>query len=294
MLAHPNPPEYVNCGKCHGCKREKARQWTIRMRHEALDYDDDQVEAITLTYADSHLPEASSLRYEDVQRWLEKMRYRFGPFRYFLCGEYGETRTKRPHYHVITYGLRVPDRYPWLRASRSVQCRSDTLEATWDKGFILCDETGADRHAIAYAAGYVNKKVYGEDFTAEYDMWVDERTGEILQEPRVPPFTRMSLRPGIGGNYIARHWREVYATDTVALDGREYKPPFYYDKWMATDHDSKCGSYCPDHMAVWHDITRKRWEEREGITHDSAKRRRQKGEAVKLRKAQFEQRKFDA
>lgn len=294
MLSHPDPPEYVNCGRCHGCRREHARQWTIRLRHEAQLHPDDHVEAITLTYADKHLPEGKSLRYEDVQDWLRAMRYRFGPFRYYLCGEYGEAGTKRPHYHVITFGLRIPDRYEWLHTDSSVQCRSDTLERTWQKGFILCDRDGASGHAMGYAAGYVNKKIYGEAFSAEYDMWIDEDTGEILKDPRVPPFTKMSLRPGIGFDWIRKYWRETYATDSIALDGKEYRPPFYYDKWMATDHDSKCGNFCADHMALWHDVQRKRWAERDDKPIEHIKRLRQKGKAVALQKARFEQRKFDA
>ena len=63
---------------------------------------------------------------------------------------------------------------------------------------------------------------------------------------------------------------------------------------MATDHDSKCGNYCPDHMVLWYDVQTNRFETRDQITPETAKRRRQKGEAVKLRKARYEQRKFDA
>jgi len=281
-------PEYVNCGKCHGCKRAKARNWTIRLRHEASLYD--WSEAITVTYADPHLPEGRSLDHGDIQRWLYSMRYHFGPFRYFMCGEYGD-KNKRPHYHVVAFGLHIPERSHWMRAKHSIQCRSDHLERTWDKGHILFDEKGATEHAIKYVAGYVQKKLYGPDWSDEYDMWVHPHTGEITQEARLAPYTRMSLRPGIGHPWLQKHWRETYRDDTIVLDGREFRPPFGYDRWMATDHNGKCGSHCPDHMSEWTRVRHERYEkEQRSMT---AKERSNLSAAHAAKNDPYEQRPFE-
>ena len=59
---------------------------------------------------------------------------------------------------------------------------------------------------------------------------VDEETGELVN--LTPEFSRMSLRPAIGKRWIEKYWREVYPLDRVVVDGREFKPPRYYDKWL--------------------------------------------------------------
>ena len=62
---------------------------------------------VTLTYADDQLPDGNSLCPEDVTKFLKRLRKRIDPvkIRYFLCGEYGEGSTSRPHYHLILFGL---------------------------------------------------------------------------------------------------------------------------------------------------------------------------------------------
>ena len=44
----------VACGKCAGCKADRARVWAIRCYHEASQYDVSSF--LTLTYDDAHLP----------------------------------------------------------------------------------------------------------------------------------------------------------------------------------------------------------------------------------------------
>jgi len=40
------------------------------------------------------------------------------------------------------------------------------------------------------------------------------------------------LKPGLGRGWIERHYREVYARDSVIIDGVETRPPRFYDLWL--------------------------------------------------------------
>lgn len=253
-------------------------------------------EAVSLTYADPNLPKAGSLDYTDVTLWLKRFRKKLGhPFRYFICGEYGETNTKRPHYHAILFGVHLPDREPWLRTpTGGLQSRAPILEATWDLGHILCDHEGATVDAIKYVAGYVTKKLRAGHLDDEYAARVVPSTGEIVREERTPPFQRMSLKPGIGHNWLSQYWRETYATDSIAIDGKSIRPPFAYDAWLATDHDGRCGNHCPDHMATWTETKNRRAKERDEKPPIDLNARQQKNRSIaaNARHSPFEERPF--
>ena len=48
-----------------------------------------------------------------------------------------------------------------------------------------------------------------------------------------PEYITMSNRPGIGRAWIEKYWTDVYPSDTCILDGKQFKPPSYYDKFIA-------------------------------------------------------------
>ena len=56
-------------------------------------------------------------------------------------------------------------------------------------------------------------------------------TGEIKE--RVPEFNRMSLKPGIGADWLKRFSADVYPHDYVVVNGRQTRPPKFYDKKFA-------------------------------------------------------------
>lgn len=152
---------------------------------------------VTLTYSDDNLPKDGSLNPRHVQLWLKKLRKEAEParIRFFLVGEYGD-RTQRPHYHAALFGYPTCDR--GRTNHRKVDCcpPCNRIRSTWEHGGI--DVGSLTAESASYIAGYVTKKM-----TNERDPHVKAFLGD-----RHPEFTRMSLRPGIGADFM----HEVAAT----------------------------------------------------------------------------------
>jgi len=52
----------------------------------------------------------------------------------------------------------------------------------------------------------------------------------------MPEYNKMSLKPGIGANWLKRYQTDVYPHDYVIINGKKVKPPKYYDKMYKTDN----------------------------------------------------------
>lgn len=208
----------LTCGQCRGCRAALARSWSMRIMHEASLYDANVF--ATLTYDDESLPPGGSLRKRDLQLFLKRLRREIEParVRYFAVGEYG-TRFDRPHYHALLFGFVPSDaRRVSVRQGHPV-FSSVLLDRCWGHGLT---EFGSVTPASArYVAGYVQKRITGS--------WSKARYGE-----REPEFGVMSRRPGIGAAWIDKYREEVYAADSVVVNGREVKPPRYYDQRVAS------------------------------------------------------------
>lgn len=186
-----SPTILVDCGKCLACRVNKAREWTIRLTHEA-NFSQTQPIFITLTYDEEHLP-TLGVRKEDVQDFISDLRKVCGSgIRYFIGSEYGEAEasTHRPHYHGLLFN--VPTwiwQSPCAGASRVIQIRgkansisygSTALNDIWKRGFVVVGAFHPRR------AGYL----------AHY--YVDKA---CAPEGMSPNFSLMSTRPGIGSQY---------------------------------------------------------------------------------------------
>jgi hypothetical protein len=181
---------------------------------------------ITLTYADAYLPENGSLRKEDFQNFMKNVRREFPKdvIRYFHCGEYGEDKG-RPHYHALMFGLDFFDKYEIEKSkSGSRQWMSPTLDRLWKKGRSVIGEVNFE--SAAYVARYVMKKVLGTSVDA-LELYM-EKYGMVKK----PEYTTMSRRPGIGGNWIKKWYKDTYPDDTVIIRGKEVKPPRFYDEYL--------------------------------------------------------------
>lgn len=103
----------VPCGKCSECAKKKATSWGVRAYREFLFAPANSVRFVTITYDDEHIPFTSAghqtLSSFDCKRFLKS--FRQSMFRKYSCiirfmcsGEYG-SRTFRPHYHFLFYGI---------------------------------------------------------------------------------------------------------------------------------------------------------------------------------------------
>lgn len=232
----------VPCNRCIGCRLERARQWAVRIMHEAKMHDENSF--ITLTYDDDHLPANRSVVVEDCQLFLKRLRARVHPkrIRFFLCAEYGEICVKcgqgrkkcscvpsgpfeigRPHYHAIIFGLDFPDKVRVKRSGEFDLYSSELLSAAWGNGSTSIGEVSFD--TASYVASYAVKKIGGPKAKEHY-------------KGRKPEFSLMSRggrkAGGIGRKWIEKFGTDVYPSDEVIVKGRSTRPPRYYDKWFET------------------------------------------------------------
>lgn len=164
---------------------------------------------LTLTYDDKHLPADGNLELEELQKFFKRLRHPAGPLRYFACGEYGES-TLRPHYHVLLLNKRFYDVQLHSETQSGKLWRSPALNEIWGRGHCLMGDLTIE--SCLYVTRYVTKKLMG-----------DRAKG------RVPEFTTMSRRPGLGAEYYERYGHEVRTWDSVVVHGREVPPPRFYD-----------------------------------------------------------------
>ncbi len=205
-------------------------------------------EFVTLTYDDVRLPKNAELRPDHFSKFIKDLRksrpeYRI---RYFGCGEYGP-KTSRPHYHALLFNVGFRDHYSGSDALRPHIRRSQNLEDIWGRGYTEMGDVTMG--SASYVAGYIRKKVKAARYAR-----ANPRTGELLNKE----FARMSLRPAIGLNWIKENWRDVYPRDYVVTDGREAKPPRYYDKFM--DFPNEKGG-TPERREIMEQVRQRRCEE---------------------------------
>ncbi len=225
-------PVKIPCGQCSGCRRERARQWSIRCMNEAQMHKRNSF--LTLTYDDEHLPGDESLRVEDWQNFAKRVRHKMGPFRFFHCGEY--TDKGRPHYHALVFGHNFhQDRILWKTTKQGHPLyRSAQLEELWNNGFSTIGEVTPQ--SANYVARYNMKKVTGLNAQAHYTR-INKDTGEEYQIK--PEYTTMSRRPGIGADWIAKYNTDVYPRDYIVVKGKKQPTIKYYDEWLKANQPAK-------------------------------------------------------
>lgn len=155
----------VPCGKCVPCLINRRESWVIRLVEE---FKNSSALFVTLTYSDENLTYSRNfptLVKRDVQLFFKRFRKAHKKaIKYYIVGEYG-TRTLRPHYHAIIFGLSASD--------------YNTLVDNWGLGNITVSELNI-RRLVYTTKFHINKGSYP--------------TGTV------PPFSLMSK--GIGLSYV--------------------------------------------------------------------------------------------
>ena len=163
--------------------------------------------------------EESFWRNTKLRKWANKYGYiedKEVGIRYLYCAEYGD-KTHRPHYHMLVYGLKLPDLEFHYMKKGYMHFTSEKLAEIWGHG--LVDIGGVDYKSCQYVARYIVKKQKGP----EGKEWYRENGLN-------PECIHMSLKPAIGYRYWQEHREEIYNLDMVYLkEGRKQKPCKLYD-----------------------------------------------------------------
>lgn len=241
----------VPCGRCIGCRMEKARQWGIRCVHEARCWPSSYF--VTLTYADEFLPPGGSLSLRDVQLFMKRLRFwrkstKLDPLRFFLGGEYGD-ENGRPHYHALLFNVQFPDLKVIGKNARGESLySSEVLSSLWSvdgQPMGHCSIGAVSFESAVYCAKYALKKVTGEPADDYYCVY--DGDGEVHQ--RRPEFAVMSRRPGIGAFYYEKFGQEVRDHDSIIINGKAVRPPRFYDtrseKLSSGHSDTSLLCLCP-------------------------------------------------
>lgn len=230
----------ISCGQCVGCRLEKSRVWACRISNEASLYDKNCF--ITLTYAPENLPQNGSLLPRDFTLFLKRLRKKYGAdIRFYMCGEYGE-QLGRPHYHACLLNFDFPDKYHFRNTKRGDRIyRSESLEKLWGLGH--CEIGQVTFESAAYCARYITKKVTGKLAESHYSV-LDLDTGEIIS--KLPEYTNMSRKPGIGAPWLQKFHADVYSYDQLVIRGGIKVPPprFYNNRYemMEPEHYARIKS----------------------------------------------------
>lgn len=184
----------VPCGKCTGCRADRALVWSLRCYHEASLYT--QNSFLTLTYAD---PAPPKLDKTHLQNFFKRLRKDGVKLRYYACGEYGDA-TKRPHYHASIFGQ------DFLAKSVKISDQvyvSDYVQDLWGHGQVQL--APFNMSTACYVAGYVAKKIGNED----------DDSFQLQSQ-------------GIGFTWLEKYYDEVRRNGCVVIEGRKYPvPPAY-------------------------------------------------------------------
>ncbi len=191
---------------------------------------------VTLTYNDEHLPPDGGLVLRDWQTFAKRLRKKAGPFRFYHCGEYGDLHG-RPHYHALLFGLDFRSDQVLDSTSQHGDklYTSEVLSDTWGMGKTMIG--ALTFQSAAYVARYCMKKITGEA-AADHYTTINTQTGEVHQVK--PEYTTMSRRPGIGKPWLAKYQTDVYPSDEVIVNGKQTRPPRYYDSQYELSDPTGC------------------------------------------------------
>lgn len=159
-----------------------------------------------------------------------------------MCGEYGEPTPEndyiaRPHYHACLFGLDFNDKILWKQENGYDLYISEILTKIWAKGH--CSIGTMTFESAAYCARYILKKIKGKDLEklGENGLYPYEKySPDGLEIYKLQPeYSRQSRggsqkgSSGIGASWITKWKNDTYPSDTVIKEGKEFKPPQYYD-----------------------------------------------------------------
>ncbi len=206
--------ETIPCGKCEGCRIDKANDWATRAYLESQNHTENAF--LTLTYDNVHLPKKRTLEKADLQKFWKRLRKSLAPRKisYLACGEYGPV-TLRPHYHAATFGYWPSDaKFYKTNEIGDKLYTSEELNKIWGNGYVIIGNLTYE--SAAYIARYVYKKAYGGEQLP-------------LKAGKTPEYTTSSKNPAISKNfyYTPELWAKILRNNGVMIQtktGIKIKP----------------------------------------------------------------------
>lgn len=205
------------CGMCTACRKNRSHMWGARIYHESRLHDYNTF--LTLTYDNDNLPISecgyNTLVASHVSDFMKRLRYYKSDVkvRFFAGGEYGD-HTFRPHYHLALFGV-APDDKTVFKDFRPAESGYNCDCRAWSYGLANVGEL--EQGSANYIGGYCLKKVMGKGAEEYYKS-----------RGIVPPFARMSNRPGIGYDYMMMYADELLKNGTCQVNGSTINLPRYY------------------------------------------------------------------
>lgn len=221
------------CRHCVGCRLDKSREWANRIVMEQQYHEESWF--LTLTYDDEHLPPAfpvdsatgeilsvhATLVKQDFQNFMKRLRFNSKQkLRYFSAGEYG-SKSYRPHYHVLIFGLHLNDLKPIKKSVLGNQYyTSDFISKCWPYGIHILGQV--TWQSAAYVARYTMKKAT-HGYTKDY----------YVKAGIEPEYQTMSNKPGIARQFYDEH-PDLFKYESFSVStpqgGIKVYPPQYFMK----------------------------------------------------------------
>lgn len=243
------------CGHCGRCIASKMRDLTARAAAEATQ--SDEMVVFTLTYrpgeAGAHewvvpdrqrfLKRVRKTMWDDARKrvgaptrlrgeagrvWKAKIDTEAKRVRYFGCGEIGQRRTKRHHWHVVLFFScgNPAERSGFVSSRRDLKGKMIGEDhAIWPHGIstihVLPNGMGDRIAACRYVAKYVGKALLSAE---------DRKAGEKKQA-----MLFRSLKPALGAEYLAQ-WGARHAQQGLPLPEMFRVPNVVYTRGKRRGH----------------------------------------------------------
>ncbi len=214
----------AGCGKCIECKKQKSREWNIRLQEEIRHNKIGKF--VTLTFSNESIKELANeikglngynldneIATLAVRRFLERWRKKYKKsVKHWLVTELGGNGTENIHLHGII----------WTNET------AETINKIWKYGFTWVGEKNK--------GGYVNEKTinYITKYVTKTDLKHSEYNSKIL------------CSPGIGKNYIKREdskkniYNENETKETYTTrQGTKLALPIYYRNKIYSEEEKE-------------------------------------------------------
>lgn len=169
----------VGCQKCMECKKQKSREWKVRLTEEMKDHEHKQF--VTFTFSNEGIEEVNSKIKEEykgyerdneiatyaVRHFLEKWRKKFGrSVRHWMVTELGGKRYEHLHIHGIIFTKDIEairERWQYGFVYIGNRCNDETI------GYIVKYITKTDEKHPNYNAKILTSKGIGSGYLLKQD-----------------------------------------------------------------------------------------------------------------------------